>query len=102
MREEHPRHAFVEQATEQQGELPPQSFPVNMYELSSWARGTLFALMVMQARKPAIALDWRQGVLELYMQPPHFTKFKMPRGSRLFARRRSDRPHVHTAQEAYD
>jgi HSP20 family molecular chaperone IbpA len=32
MRSEHPRHAFVEQATEQQSELPPQTFPVNMYE----------------------------------------------------------------------
>jgi HSP20 family molecular chaperone IbpA len=32
MGSEHPRHAFVEQATEKQGELPPQTVPVNMYE----------------------------------------------------------------------
>ncbi len=32
MASEHPRHSFVEQATEQQGDLPPQTFPVNMYE----------------------------------------------------------------------
>jgi squalene-hopene/tetraprenyl-beta-curcumene cyclase len=67
--------------------LLPRWFPVNMYELSSWARGTLFALMVMQAQKPAAELDWRQGVLELYVQPPHFTKFKMPRGARLLSLR---------------
>ena len=62
--------------------LLPAWFPVNMYELSSWARATLFALMVLQAHKPAITIDWRQGVLELYIQPPHFTKFKLPRGER--------------------
>jgi squalene-hopene/tetraprenyl-beta-curcumene cyclase len=67
--------------------LLPRWFPVNMYELSSWARATLFALMVIQAQKPSIAIDWRQGVLELYMQPPHFTKFKMPRGARLLSLR---------------
>ena len=67
--------------------LLPSWFPVNMYELSSWARGTLFALMVMQAQKPVATLDWRQGILELYVQPPHFTKFKMPRGARLLSLR---------------
>jgi squalene-hopene/tetraprenyl-beta-curcumene cyclase len=67
--------------------LLPTWFPVNMYELSSWARATLFGLMVLQAQRPAVSLDWRQGVLELYVQPPHFTKFKMPRGTRLFSMR---------------
>ena len=27
-------------------------------------------------------IDYRDGVLELYIQPPHFTKFKQPRGER--------------------
>jgi len=67
--------------------LLPAWFPVNMYELSSWARATLFALMVLQAQRPVVSLDWRQGVLELYVQPPHFTKFKMPRGAQLFSLR---------------
>ncbi len=62
--------------------LLPKWFPVNMYELSSWARGTLFALMTLQAARPARVIDWREGVLELYIQPPHFTKFRMPRGRR--------------------
>ncbi|MGH7934711.1 MAG: squalene--hopene cyclase [Candidatus Binataceae bacterium] len=67
--------------------LLPNWFPVNMYELSSWARGTLFALMLLQAAKPKVPIDWRQGVLELYIQPPHFTKFKLPRGKRLISLR---------------
>jgi squalene-hopene/tetraprenyl-beta-curcumene cyclase len=63
--------------------LLPQWFPVNMYELSSWARGTLHALMLLQAQRPTVTIDWRQGVLELYIQPPHFTRFKMARDPRL-------------------
>ncbi len=67
--------------------LLPNWFPVNMYELSSWARGTLFAMMVLQAKRPARQIDWIEGVLELYIEPPHFTKFKMPRGKKLFSLR---------------
>jgi squalene-hopene/tetraprenyl-beta-curcumene cyclase len=67
--------------------LLPSWFPVNMYELSSWARGTLFALMTLQATRPVRVVDWREGVLELYIQPPHFTKFRMPRSARLFSLR---------------
>ncbi len=67
--------------------LLPNWFPVNMYELSSWARGTLFALMVLQAKRPARPIDWIEGVLELYIQPPHFTTFKMPHGKSLLSLR---------------
>jgi squalene-hopene/tetraprenyl-beta-curcumene cyclase len=67
--------------------LLPTWFPVNMYDLSSWARGTLFALMVLQAKRPARQIDWIEGVLELYIQPPHFTKFKNKRGNKLFSLR---------------
>jgi len=67
--------------------LLPNWFPINMYELSSWARGTLCALMLLQARKPVVPVDWREGVLELYIQPPHFTKFKLPRGPRVMSLR---------------
>jgi squalene-hopene/tetraprenyl-beta-curcumene cyclase len=60
--------------------LLPSWFPLNMYELSSWARGTLFALMVLQATRPVRPVDWRDGALELYIQPPHFTKFATRKG----------------------
>src|SRR3984893_38597 len=64
----------------------PTWFPLNMYELSSWARGTVFALMILQAKKPTVQVDWRQGVLELYIQPPHLTKFTT-RGGRALSLR---------------
>ncbi len=67
--------------------LLPNWFPVNMYELSSWARGTLFALMMLQAKRPTREIDWIEGVLELYIQPPHFTKFHMPRGKKWLSLR---------------
>jgi squalene-hopene/tetraprenyl-beta-curcumene cyclase len=66
--------------------LLPKWFPLSMYELSSWARGTLFALMMLQAKKPAVQVDSRQGVLELYIQPPHLTKFTTPGGRMLSLR----------------
>ena len=59
--------------------LTPDWLPVNIYELSSWARGTLVALMLLRAGRPIVEIDWREGVLELYIQPPHFTKFEQPR-----------------------
>ena len=61
--------------------LLPGWFPINMYELSSWARGTVFALMLLEATQPAVKVDYAAGVLELYIEPPHFTKFKQQRAS---------------------
>jgi squalene-hopene/tetraprenyl-beta-curcumene cyclase len=58
--------------------LLPNYFPLNVYELSSWARGTLFGLMLLQAAKPVVKVSYEAGVLELYIQPPHFTKFRPP------------------------
>jgi squalene-hopene/tetraprenyl-beta-curcumene cyclase len=65
--------------------LLPKWFPLNMYELSSWARGTVFALMMLQAKKPAAQVDWRQGIPELYIQPPHLTKFTSRGGGRALS-----------------
>ncbi len=67
--------------------LLPNWFPFNMYELGSWARGTAFGLMVLQAMRPVRQVDYRSGVLELYIQPPHFTKFRQPPGKRLLSLR---------------
>jgi HSP20 family molecular chaperone IbpA len=49
MAPEHPRHAFVEHATQQQSDLPPQTFPVNMYEAGD--------AVVIVAPLPAVAPD---------------------------------------------
>src|SRR5215472_10312895 len=59
--------------------LLPNWLPFNLYELSSWARGTTFALMILQAMRPTVKVSHQDGVLELYIQPPHFTRFRQPR-----------------------
>ena len=67
--------------------LFPNWFFFNMYELASWARGTAFGLMLLQAAKPVVPVDYRDGVLELYIQPPHFTKFRQPQPKRALSLR---------------
>src|SRR5215467_10380331 len=67
--------------------LLPNWLPFNLYELSSWARGTTFALMILQAMRPAVKVSHQDGVLELYIQPPHFTKFRQPRPKRALSLR---------------
>lgn len=67
--------------------LFPTWFFFNMYELASWARGTAFGLMLLQAAKPVVPVDYRDGVLELYIQPPHFTRFKQPQPRSVFSLR---------------
>ena len=67
--------------------LLPNWFFFNMYELASWARGTAFGLMLLQAARPVVPIDFRNGVLELYIEPPHFTRFKQPPGNGLFSLR---------------
>jgi len=67
--------------------LLPHWFPFNMYELSSWARGTVFGLMLLQAMRPVKQVSYQDGVLELYIQPPHFTHFKQPGAKHLMSLR---------------
>ena len=67
--------------------LCPNWFPFNIYELGSWARGTLMGLMLLQAARPEKKIDYQRGVLELYIEPPHFTKFKQPRGAKRLSLR---------------
>jgi len=49
---------------------------------------SLFALMLLRAGRPIVEIDWREGVLELYIQPPHFTKFEQPRPAHWYSPRR--------------
>jgi squalene-hopene/tetraprenyl-beta-curcumene cyclase len=65
----------------------PNWFFFNIYELGSWARGTLMGLMMLQAERPVHNVEYAAGVLELYIQPPHFTKFRQPRGKKTFSLR---------------
>ena len=67
--------------------LFPNWFFFNIYELGSWARGTMMALMLLQAARPAKKIDYQRGILELFIEPPHFTKFKQPRGKKMLSLR---------------
>lgn len=67
--------------------LFPNWFFFNMYELASWARGTVFGLTVLQAMRPVRPVSHQDGILELYIQPPHFTRFKQPAAKNFFSLR---------------
>jgi squalene-hopene/tetraprenyl-beta-curcumene cyclase len=50
--------------------LLPSWFPINIYAMSSWARGTVVPLTVLLAKRPSIQLDAERGVSELWARPP--------------------------------
>jgi len=50
--------------------LLPSWFPINIYAMSSWARGTVVPLTVLMAKRPSIHLDSERGVGELWTAPP--------------------------------
>ncbi|HVN27863.1 MAG TPA: squalene--hopene cyclase, partial [Candidatus Binataceae bacterium] len=67
--------------------LAPNWFPVNIYELGSWARGTYVALALLQAVKPVHEVADENPIAELYDVPPHLTKFRQPPGAKTFSMR---------------
>ena len=67
--------------------LAPNWFPINIYELGSWARGTYVALALMQAAKPVHQVAEENPIAELYDVPPHLTRFTQPRGATPFSMR---------------
>jgi squalene-hopene/tetraprenyl-beta-curcumene cyclase len=62
--------------------LAPNWFPLNIYELGSWARGTFVALALLQAAKPVHPVSDGNLIAELYDQPPQLTNFAQPRGAK--------------------
>ena len=50
--------------------LLPSWFPINIYALSSWSRGTVVPLTVLMAKRPSIAIREDAGVSELWHKPP--------------------------------
>jgi squalene-hopene/tetraprenyl-beta-curcumene cyclase len=50
--------------------LLPRWSPINIYEMSSWARGTVVPLTVLLALRPSIAIAPEQGVAELWLRAP--------------------------------
>ncbi len=58
--------------------LPPR-FPLNIYELASWARATIVAILVVFAQRPVVAVGPRAGVNELYMSPEDRRRIRFAR-----------------------
>ncbi len=62
--------------------LPPW-FPLNIYEMSSWARGTVVPLSIILAHRPAVPIPASWGVTELWKDPPERADLSFPSSSQL-------------------
>lgn len=67
--------------------LLPNWFPLNIYELGSWARGTFVALALLQAVKPVRHVAEGNLIAELYDGPPELANFAQPRGASTLSMR---------------
>lgn len=64
--------------------LPPW-FPINIYAMSSWARGTVIPLSIILARRPSLTIPPAQGVAELWKDPPERADLSFPRSARALS-----------------
>ena len=58
--------------------LLPNWFPINIYEMSSWARGTVVPLVVLMAKRPYVPIPAGHGVEELWVRPPAPEDYAFP------------------------
>ena len=65
--------------------LLPIWFPLNIYEMSSWARGTVVPLSVILAHRPYIPIPEKLGVAELWKDLPQHSDLRFPRPSRFIS-----------------
>jgi squalene-hopene/tetraprenyl-beta-curcumene cyclase len=63
--------------------LLPTWFPINIYEMSSWARGTVVPLTVLMALRPSVAIPSERGVDELWVRPPAPADYAFPADDQL-------------------
>lgn len=64
--------------------LPPW-FPLNIYGMSSWARGTVVPLSIILAHAPSICIPPSCGVAELWKNPPERADLNFPWSSQLIS-----------------
>jgi squalene-hopene/tetraprenyl-beta-curcumene cyclase len=65
--------------------LLPSWFPINIYEMSSWARGTVVPLLVLLAKRPSIRIPDDCGIAELYERPPVRADYAFRRSADTFS-----------------
>ncbi|MBV9385303.1 MAG: squalene--hopene cyclase [Chroococcidiopsidaceae cyanobacterium CP_BM_ER_R8_30] len=61
--------------------LLPSTFPVNIYEMSSWARSSTVPLLIVFDRKPIFQVNPTITLDELYAEGIEQAKFELPRAS---------------------
>jgi squalene-hopene/tetraprenyl-beta-curcumene cyclase len=61
--------------------LLPAWFPLNIYEMSSWARGTVVPLSITLAHSPHIAISESADLGELWSEAPEQADLRFPRCS---------------------
>src|SRR5437016_10845227 len=66
--------------------LPPW-FPLNIYAMSSWARGTVVPLTLLMAHRPAVRIEPDAGVSELWLGPPTREELAFARSPELVTTR---------------
>ncbi|MBW4643663.1 MAG: squalene--hopene cyclase [Goleter apudmare HA4340-LM2] len=59
--------------------LLPSTFPVNIYEMSSWARSSTVPLLIVLDRKPVFITDPTINLDELYTEGIEQAQFELPR-----------------------
>ena len=68
--------------------LLPDRFPLSIYEMSSWARGTLVPLTILQALDFRVPLEKGHGIRECWTTPPETADLSFDPGQPLFTWRR--------------
>ncbi|MFB2935054.1 squalene--hopene cyclase [Aerosakkonemataceae cyanobacterium BLCC-F154] len=59
----------------------PEFFPVNIYEMSSWARSSTVPLLIVFDRKPVFITNPAINLDELYTEGVHNVKFELPKNN---------------------
>jgi squalene-hopene/tetraprenyl-beta-curcumene cyclase len=65
--------------------LLPNWFPINIYEMSSWARGTVVPLSMILAHQPYVRISGEQGIAELWKEPPERSNLEFPCSARAIS-----------------
>jgi squalene-hopene/tetraprenyl-beta-curcumene cyclase len=65
--------------------LLPSWFPVNIYEMASWARETVVPLTILMALRPSAPLDPGCDVQELWLRPPTPEDYAFPGSKKLLS-----------------
>jgi squalene-hopene/tetraprenyl-beta-curcumene cyclase len=65
--------------------LLPNWFPINIYEMSSWARGTVVPLSMILAQQPYVRIPEECGVAELWKDSPEQSDLRFPRSSQAIS-----------------